>query len=67
MARDRPVFHCQLRHERSPGLMSFAAGGDDLVVEEEILESHRRPNHDLATLAEFAGFVVIMILDLAFR
>ena len=67
MARDRRVFHCQLRHERSPGLMSFAVGGDDLFVEEEILESHRSPNRDLATLAEFAGFVVIMILDLAFR
>jgi ZIP family zinc transporter len=46
----------------------FAAGAMVFVVVEELVpESHRSPNHDLATLALMAGFVVMMILDLAFR
>lgn len=51
-----------------PFLMSFAAGAMVFVVVEELIpESHRSPNHDLATLAALAGFVVMMVLDLAFR
>lgn len=51
-----------------PYAMSFAAGAMIFVVVEELIpESHRSPNHDLATLALMAGFVVMMILDLAFR
>jgi zinc transporter, ZIP family len=50
-----------------PYVMSFAAGAMVFVVIEELVpESHRSPNHDLATLAALAGFVVMMILDLAF-
>ena len=50
-----------------PYAMSFAAGAMIFVVIEELIpESHRSPNHDLATLAALAGFVVMMVLDLAF-
>jgi len=51
-----------------PYAMSFAAGAMVFVVVEELIpESHRSTNHDLATLAALMGFVVMMILDLAFR
>ncbi len=50
-----------------PYLMSFAAGAMIFVVIEELIpESHRGQNHDLATVAALAGFVVMMVLDLAF-
>lgn len=50
-----------------PYAMSFAAGAMIFVVVVELIpESHRSPNHDLATLAAMMGFVVMMILDLAF-
>lgn len=42
---------------------NIASGGP---VEELIPESHRGSNHDLATLAALLGFVVMMILDVAF-
>jgi ZIP family zinc transporter len=48
--------------------MSFAAGAMIFVVIEELIpESHRSSNRDLATLAALTGFVVMMVLDLAFR
>lgn len=51
-----------------PYAMSFAAGAMIFVVVEELIpESHRSPNHDLATVAALLGFAVMMILDLAFR
>ncbi len=51
-----------------PYAMSFAAGAMVFVVVEELIpQSHRNPNHDLATMAALMGFVVMMILDLAFR
>ncbi len=50
-----------------PYLMSFAAGAMIFVVIEELIpESHRGRNHDLATIAALVGFVVMMVLDLAF-
>lgn len=50
-----------------PYLMSFAAGAMIFVVIEELIPaSHRDENHDLATLAAMAGFVVMMVLDVAF-
>jgi ZIP family zinc transporter len=51
-----------------PYALSFAAGAMVFVVVEELIpESQRSPNHDLATLAALLGFVVMMLLDLAFR
>jgi ZIP family zinc transporter len=51
-----------------PYAMSFAAGAMVFVVVEELIpESHRSQNHDFATLSALIGFVVMMILDLAFR
>ena len=50
-----------------PYALGFAAGAMLFVVVEELIpESHRSPNHDLATLGALAGFVVMMILDLMF-
>lgn len=50
-----------------PYLMSFAAGAMVFVVIEELIpESHRSRNHDVATLAAMAGFVAMMVLDVAF-
>ena len=49
-----------------PYAMSFAAGAMIFVVVEELIpESHRSQNPDLATLGALAGFVAMMILDLA--
>jgi ZIP family zinc transporter len=51
-----------------PYALSFAAGAMIFVVVEELIpESHRSRNHDLATLGALAGFVVMMVLDVAFR
>jgi ZIP family zinc transporter len=50
-----------------PYMMSFAAGAMVFVVIEELIpESHRSKNQDLATMAAMVGFVLMMILDLAF-
>jgi zinc transporter, ZIP family len=51
-----------------PYALSFAAGAMIFVVVEELIpESHRSQNHDLATLGALAGFVVMMVLDVAFQ
>jgi ZIP family zinc transporter len=50
-----------------PYALSFAAGAMIFVVVEELIpQSHLSRNHDLATLAALCGFVVMMVLDLAF-
>lgn len=50
-----------------PYALSFAAGAMIFVVVEELIpESHRSPNHDLATLGALGGFVTMMVLDVAF-
>ncbi|MCX7661925.1 MAG: ZIP family metal transporter, partial [Candidatus Omnitrophica bacterium] len=47
--------------------MSFAAGAMIFVVVEEVIaESQRNRNTDLATLGTILGFLLMMILDLAF-
>jgi ZIP family zinc transporter len=49
-----------------PYALSFAAGAMIFVVIEEVIpESHRGGNHDIATMGGMAGFVVMMILDVA--
>ena len=49
-----------------PFALSFAAGAMVYVVVEELIpESHREGNVDLATVSLMAGFVVMMILDVA--
>lgn len=51
-----------------PYALSFTAGAMVFVVIEELIpESHRSQNHDLATLGALAGFVVMMVLDVAFQ
>jgi len=51
-----------------PYALSFAAGAMIFVVVEELIpESHRSQNQDLATLGTLVGFVVMMVLDVAFR
>ena len=51
-----------------PYLLSFAAGAMIfVVVEEVILESHRRGNIDLAALCLLFGFVIMTILDISLR
>jgi len=46
--------------------LSFAAGAMVYVVVEELIpESHRAGNADLATVSLMAGFVAMMILDVA--
>lgn len=49
------------------GHLPAAASLGRVEVEELIPESHHSPNHDFATLAGLTGFVVMMVLDLAFR
>jgi ZIP family zinc transporter len=50
-----------------PYALSFAAGAMVYVVVEELIpESHRAGNIDLATVSLMAGFVVMMVLDVAF-
>jgi zinc transporter, ZIP family len=50
-----------------PYALSFAAGAMIFVVVEELIpESQRGGNTDLATLGAMAGFVVMMVLDVAF-
>jgi len=50
-----------------PYALSFAAGAMIFVVVEELIpESQRGGNTDLATMGAMAGFVVMMILDVAF-
>jgi ZIP family zinc transporter len=50
-----------------PYALSFAAGAMIFVVVEELIpESQHGGNTDLATLGTMAGFVVMMILDVAF-
>lgn len=49
-----------------PYALSFAAGAMVYVVVEELIpESHQAGNVDLATLSLMAGFIVMMILDVA--
>jgi ZIP family zinc transporter len=49
-----------------PYALSFAAGAMVYVVVEELIpESHREGNVDLATVSLMAGFVVMMVLDVA--
>jgi ZIP family zinc transporter len=50
-----------------PYALAFAAGAMIFVVVEELIpESQRGGNTDLATMGAMAGFVVMMILDVAF-
>jgi ZIP family zinc transporter len=50
-----------------PYALSFAAGAMIFVVVEELIpESHRGGSADLVTIGAMLGFVVMMILDLAF-
>lgn len=50
-----------------PYALSFAAGAMVFVVVEELIpESHHAGNVDLATLCLMLGFVLMMILDVAF-
>jgi len=50
-----------------PYALSFAAGAMIYVVVEEVIpESHRGGNENLATMSLLFGFVVMMILDVAF-
>jgi len=50
-----------------PYALSFAAGAMIYVVVEEVIpESQRGDNTDLATMSLMIGFVVMMILDVAF-
>ncbi len=50
-----------------PYALSFAAGAMIFVVVEEVVpESHRGGNTDTATMGAMIGFVVMMILDVAF-
>ncbi|MCR4399600.1 MAG: ZIP family metal transporter [Syntrophomonadaceae bacterium] len=50
-----------------PYALAFAAGAMVFVVVEEVVpESQRNGNADLATLAAMLGFVVMMVLDVAF-
>lgn len=49
-----------------PYALSFAAGAMIFVVVEEVIPaSHRSGNIDLATIALIAGFIVMMVLDVA--
>jgi len=50
-----------------PYALAFAAGAMIYVVAEEVIpESHRGGNDDISTLSLLFGFVVMMILDVAF-
>ena len=50
-----------------PYALSFAAAAMIFVVVEEVIpESQRGGNRDLATLCLLFGFVIMMILDVAF-
>lgn len=50
-----------------PYALSFAAGAMIFVVVEELVpESQREGHSDIATMGALAGFVVMMILDVAF-
>lgn len=50
-----------------PYALSFAAGAMIYVVVEELIpESHNNGHTDLATISAMGGFVVMMILDVAF-
>jgi len=50
-----------------PYALGFAAGAMIYVVAEEVIpESHRAGNDDISTLSLLLGFVVMMILDVAF-
>ena len=50
-----------------PYALAFAAGAMIFVVVEEVIpESQRNNNTDLATTGAVLGFLVMMILDVAF-
>jgi ZIP family zinc transporter len=50
-----------------PYALSFAAGAMIYVVVEELIPESQQGGHsDLATLATLVGFVVMMVLDVAF-
>lgn len=49
-----------------PYALSFAAGAMIYVVIEELVpESHQHGHEDMATLGALAGFMIMMILDVA--
>jgi ZIP family zinc transporter len=49
-----------------PYALSFAAGAMIFIVVEEVIpESQRGGNTDLATMGLIAGFIVMMVLDVA--
>ncbi len=49
-----------------PYALAFAAGAMVFVVAEEVIpESQREGNRDLSTMALMAGFIVMMVLDVA--
>lgn len=51
-----------------PYALSFAAGAMIFVVVEELIpESQTAGNSDLATIGITSGFVVMMVLDVAFN
>lgn len=51
-----------------PYAMAFAAGAMIFVVVEEVLPESQSGGHtDLATMGVMAGFVMMMILDIAFK
>jgi len=51
-----------------PYALSFAAGAMIFIVVEEVIpESQRGGNTDLATMGLIAGFIVMMVLDVALR
>jgi len=50
-----------------PYALSFAAGAMIFIVIEEVIpESQRAENTDLATISALSGFVLMMVLDVAF-
>jgi len=60
-------FTAKVKQRTLDAMEGFAAGAMIFVVVEELIpESHLSRNYDLATVAALTGFVVMMILDLAF-
>ena len=56
-----------IKENFAKNLIAFAAGAMIFVVVEEVIpESQRNRNTDLATAGAMVGFVVMMVLDVAF-
>ena len=56
-----------LAHSILPYTLAFAAGAMFFIIVEEIIPESQRGGHpDLATMGTIIGFVVMMILDIAF-